>query len=493
MMHHKRIILFIKQLPINYIICFFLLLNVLLRSVFLTAEPISHDEPFTIYFSQFDPTNIIKYLSNYNNPPLYELLLHYWLRLFGDSIYSIRALPVLLSSISVIYLIKIGETFFNRWVALMSACLHTLSTMAMWYSHDCRSYPLFMLLTLMSFYFFFLLLKQAENGYRKYGCYILNTILLLYSHYFGLLVLGLQLVNFIIYYYKYKKQFLQFSISFCIIISAFIPQLITTIQRTSYSVSQGTWIKAPVGIESIYNMLWSFSNEPVPTVICISILIIALIVFVFIYKTKMKNDFTLYAAIWFALPLLGLFFISYKIPVFLSRYLIFILPAYYLLIAICCQSIFKKPNLKIIVSLLVIVCFMFSFSISPSKKRSIPELMEYISLKKNNETAIVVCPFDFILTYAFYHNRQMLKVEDQSSEYDELISKLKQENVYFVNSVSSDFSNTLSSYKNIIYVDAAADFAMPLNNVKETLSLSFKLDKTSSFPEIFTVYEYRHK
>ena len=42
------------RIPIALVI-----VNVIIKSVLLTTQPISHDEPFTIYHAQFDLINLI--------------------------------------------------------------------------------------------------------------------------------------------------------------------------------------------------------------------------------------------------------------------------------------------------------------------------------------------------------------------------------------------------------------------------------------------------
>ena len=145
------------RIPIALVI-----VNVIVKSVFLTTQPISHDEPFTIYHAQFDLINLIDYLKNYNNPPLFEILIHFWIKLFGVSELSVRILPMLFSSFAVLFIYNIGKTFFDEVTAVVSSVLFTFSVMQIWYAHDCRVYSLFLLLTLSSFYLFFSLLKHER-------------------------------------------------------------------------------------------------------------------------------------------------------------------------------------------------------------------------------------------------------------------------------------------------------------------------------------------
>ena len=127
---------------------------VLLKSLFLTSQSISLDDPFTIYHAQFDFWNLIGYLKNYNNPPLFEILLHFWIKLFGITEISVRILPMLFSSFSVLFIYKIGKVFFDSKTAIVVSILFTFFNIQLFYAHDCRVYSLF-LLTVVMFYCFF--------------------------------------------------------------------------------------------------------------------------------------------------------------------------------------------------------------------------------------------------------------------------------------------------------------------------------------------------
>ena len=92
----------------TYVLPFLLvLLNFFLNRGGLTANSIALDEPFSIYVAQFEVSKIIAYLSTGNNPPLFELILHYWIKLFGIKPSSVRFLPCLFSSLTALYIFKI--------------------------------------------------------------------------------------------------------------------------------------------------------------------------------------------------------------------------------------------------------------------------------------------------------------------------------------------------------------------------------------------------
>ncbi len=64
------------------------------------------------------------------------------------------------------------------------------------------------------------------------------------------------------------------------------------------------------------------------------------------------------------------------------------------------------------------------------------------------------------------------------------------ENVYGVNSITEiDFKK----WKKIVFLDAAASFSYPNNNINSALDSSYQLLKKYHFYEIFNVFEYKMK
>lgn len=470
-----------------------IVVNIIVKSVFLTTQPISHDEPFTIYHAQFDLGSLIDYLKNYNNPPLFEILIHFWIKLFGVSELSVRILPMLFSSLSVLFLYKIGKTFFDDKTAIISSILFTFSTMQIWYAHDCRVYSLFLLLTLSSFYLFFTLLNNGKlSKWQMFG-FVLSNVLLLYAHYFGAFVWLLEGIIIAIYFIKNRNVLFTF-INACIIgLLLYLPHVFILFQRFTESAQKGTWLKIPSGLESLYNMIWSFTNAPVVAVTCIVILIAGFVKFLVSSKRQIQNDYVKYVLWWFLFPFFFMFFVSYKVPMFLDRYLIFITPALYLLLAIGLSYLFEKKKMYFAASFILVGAFLFSSTLNPDKKRRVREVVDYIKDNKTARTIVLGCSPEFMTNFTYYYNLRYFQSINQSTEYGMIEEQLRNENIYFIHRLDSNLKNTISTFDKIIYLDAAADFSSPDNHIKDDLMNAYKFEQEQFFFETFHIYSFSKK
>ncbi|MGE5197953.1 MAG: glycosyltransferase family 39 protein [Deltaproteobacteria bacterium] len=175
----------------------------------LDKESLLTDEYLSLYISQKSPYDIIHKSDGAFNPntipPLYELILHGWLKLFGVSVFIQRSLSALFGIISVYLLYLLATLIFDRETGLLSALLGSFSFIWFLLFRQDRCYSLLILLTLLSFYIFFSLIKIKYS--RRNLFYLAATnILLLYTHYISFFVIALEVVVAFIQWRKdYKK------------------------------------------------------------------------------------------------------------------------------------------------------------------------------------------------------------------------------------------------------------------------------------------------
>jgi mannosyltransferase len=252
----------------------------------LGSESLSTDEYFSLYVAQKSPQAIIsdhKKAVNPNTiPPLYELILHYWMKIFGQTEFAQRALSAFFGILSVYFLYLLGSLFFNSRTGLLSALFGALSYN--WFSlfRQNRCYGLFILLTLISFYCFFNLIKNRNTKHCFVYLAVANS-LLLYTHYFAVLIVLLQLI-FGIFEWRKDKKFLSGIILACVFSAlAYLPwitNLIFDLNREPIITDKPPVVSAARVIFDILRILFSdfhFIWSPILTVIYIPFIIMGII------------------------------------------------------------------------------------------------------------------------------------------------------------------------------------------------------------------------
>jgi 4-amino-4-deoxy-L-arabinose transferase-like glycosyltransferase len=185
-----------------------ILLAILLAALFtriyqLNTEDLWLDEAIAVSISNNSLGGLLESSLPDGNPPLYYLLLHYWMWLFGDSEFSVRLPSALFGLFSVAMIYKVGSILFGKATGLIGALILALSVYHIFYSQEARTYSLMVLLALVSYYFF-LRLFESENHKVLIG-YVLSTTALMYSHYYGLFFVVAQTL-FLVGFYSLGRR-----------------------------------------------------------------------------------------------------------------------------------------------------------------------------------------------------------------------------------------------------------------------------------------------
>ncbi len=171
-----------------------LLLGILFASAALrmysVTTPAIIDEPFSLYVAKLDPSLIISSCASDVHPPLYYLILHYWILVFQDSELAMRLPSVVFSVLAVYVVYRIGGRLFSREVGLLSALIAGISAFQIAEAQSARMYSLLVLLTLVSMYAFIRL--RDETTWGRSLEYVAVTVALLYTHVYGIFIVVAQ-------------------------------------------------------------------------------------------------------------------------------------------------------------------------------------------------------------------------------------------------------------------------------------------------------------
>src|SRR5918994_2648983 len=114
-----------------------------LRLYGLGSESLWWDEVYAITtMAQPGPLEIVRLSSTDNNPPLFYLILHYWMLFFGDSAFSVRLPSAIAGALAVPVMYKIGKLLFDRSAGLLAALILALCAYHARYAQEARPYGL---------------------------------------------------------------------------------------------------------------------------------------------------------------------------------------------------------------------------------------------------------------------------------------------------------------------------------------------------------------
>jgi uncharacterized membrane protein len=213
-----------------------------LRLYQLPAESIWYDEAFSVDLAKQTLLDNIGNLEN-NHPPLYQIILYFWIRVFGCGEFVVRLPSVVFSCISIYLIYKVAAELFNKNTGLVSAFLFGISTFQIHYAQEARSYALLCMLSLASFYFFNRLLASGKTKHFVY--YGVSALLLLYTHYFGIFVLIAQNIYLLFFRGIYQPLFRKWWLTQLIVLTLFIPWM-PQIYKQVFMISDNlSWLKRP--------------------------------------------------------------------------------------------------------------------------------------------------------------------------------------------------------------------------------------------------------
>jgi hypothetical protein len=142
------------------------------------------DEGIAVGIASHDLADIPRVLSQDGNPPLYYLLLHGWIQVFGTTEAATRALSLVFALLAVPVSFWAGAALFDRRAGALAAAGAAGSPFLTYYAQETRMYSLVVLLSILASASFVLAFVRGNR--RQLPLLGLWLALLLYTHTWGL-------------------------------------------------------------------------------------------------------------------------------------------------------------------------------------------------------------------------------------------------------------------------------------------------------------------
>jgi len=427
------------------IIALFFVVFILLRFWNLTESCLWFDELFSVHAAEQSWGNIFSFVAqDLIHPPLFYVLLKLWISVGGENLYFLRIFPALFAIVSLIpfsYLCR--QLKFEFPVFALALAFFTFNGALIKYSQEVRMYSLLLCLSLFSIWLFVRFLDLGKN------IWILTIIdfLLVYTHYFGWLVVITEILA-ILYFQRIKIR--QILTMFGIVLAAYVPWILMIFRSANINADLGQnigWIERPnlfVLVKSVLNFLEPFyfqqSNvEPISNfLISIPLLIVLLtgIAFYFAgWKDQTENDKRnfLLLLIFTKVPAWLVFIASWILPFSFwgTRHLIILFAPTTILLSLMLNKIELKPLKYLLFSgLAIIFAGAFLFQLQRPKPQFIWCAWEKLAENIDKDQPQKIYVFEDLVAYHFWFafrasdKVQIVRVKD--------VSEMIEDKAYFL-------------------------------------------------------------
>ena len=318
-----------------------------LRVLLLANKGMWLDETFSVWMASQSVGDMLQWVAKIDqHPPLYYLLLHFWIALNDDSAYHVRLLSVLFSTATIPLIYLIGKRLAGAPLGLAAAVILAFSPFHIFYAQETRMYTLLAFNAAVAIYALVRLLTGSRTRWN-WVVFVLFSAATLYTHNtavflplaVNVFVLGLMLFQ------RIKKTgdplslqaptFWKWTKAQIAVLVLWSPWIVVFVQQVRV-VDQRFWIPAPTW-ESIVRTLGLFLNtsttylEGSQGLVVWSIYLLLLGLGVVYFRRKMSLFLLL--AVLFAVPFLGELIVSLRRPIFSDRTLIWVTIPLFLVLA----------------------------------------------------------------------------------------------------------------------------------------------------------------
>lgn len=367
------------------------------------------DEPFSIFHAAMAPGEIVRELLKGNNPPLYEVLLHFWTSAWGYGTVAVRSFSVVLMFAGWLAFLPIAKALQQKHLLWILPIVFTFSELLFMRNIEARMYPL-LLATVTWSWAAWIQLKAT----RKIKWAVILGVALgvsLYVHYlalFHIATIGVVTLLFI------SKAWKQKIVAGLLTLLLTLPLLILIFSKSS-GYQNDHWLEVEVSTKNFLLYGFSIWNHA----IVIAGLGLIFLVDHFMLKSEVVKK--LQSWLWPLLIYFGVVYIImwgatlYQQPVIFDRYLAFISIASALFVAFVLVHFWQYQK-WIFAGLLVL--FILPFDFTPWNHRNCEDWVNTVSLHED-EVVVISPPWH---KYSFIYHKMPELMGFKATEIDSILN-----------------------------------------------------------------------
>jgi mannosyltransferase len=315
----------------------------LLRVVHLSRQSLWRDEVDSLLFSTWPLKDVVRgLLQAGHNGPLFFLLLRPWLSLSGSTEFALRYPSALLGTLAVpLAFVLARQLGFSRRAGVLLGLLLASSPYLVWYGQEAKMYTLLLALITLAFTAY---LKALVGGDARWWlAFVAATTISFYIHILSPLMLLVYGLVALLHWPELRRRWRGWLVSMACLTLPYLPlafwQFPLLVQGAHsghpfYSLRQ-----------EIYILLQLYSSGLVRFAgLAVSLFFVFLLLsgLFLAHRAEVAASWSsgppdlarrLTLAAWLLVPPLVVYLISLRVQVFEDRYLIYIAPAFYLLVA----------------------------------------------------------------------------------------------------------------------------------------------------------------
>ncbi|MBN1890457.1 MAG: glycosyltransferase family 39 protein [Thermoflexales bacterium] len=299
-----------------------------------------------------------------HNGPLYYFLLRAWIALVGYSVYALRFFSLLSGVLAVplVYVLGLRLSVTTKAgspgtipVGVWGAVCTALSPYLVWYSQETKMYALLLALVVLAVY---ALRRAIEEGGAWWIVMVIATSLGVYIHILAALLILVEFAMLLVWHPCSRRNWVEALISFACLTLPYLPLVGWQLPALLQPVGQTGYPDYPFR-EIVYILIYGFSTgavaHPRGWILVLPLLSLGMAGLLF-GRAHWQHRGAL--AIWIGLPILAMYAIArLRGPMFTDRYLIWIGPAVYLLVALGVHFLWRQSHL---LALMVVIPLLIS-------------------------------------------------------------------------------------------------------------------------------------
>ncbi len=386
-----------------------------LRLYRLDHQEIWGDEAHSAYLSKLPLLSAVSPRME-TNPPFYHLLLWFWVKLTGFSVFALRYLSLVLGVLTVPLVYRLARLAFGELVGLLAALLCAISPFQVYYSQEARMYALATFCTTLSMFLLAKIVSGEGGQFRPYPAtegrlrpdfaseqfrggtgtplgsnfrlpeilrgldilwlaYLLATAAAVFTHYYALFVVAAQNAFVIMLWRRNRRGLRHWLAAQAVLALSYLPWVLA--QRGvlgGKASARFNELTLPVLFSIVRKSLVSFSvgttvEPPLAYYLTLGFLLLAALGLV-AAVTVQKGGGTRFAAFrlpisniqypmlllaWLVIPLACAWLVNPIMPFFQERYLLIVAPAFLILVARGLEWMGSRSPWLVVARLLLVV------------------------------------------------------------------------------------------------------------------------------------------